>query len=104
MILEIGTTNYSDDLLCIKKAMSHMESLLGAYNGYTVSDPSERFGWTFFKMVFRPDLRAGIEDRFADMLARYRSKDPGQRFAEFVADYLDSKGCKVRVSVVPGDS
>ena len=49
IVLEVGTKNYVDDLLSIKKALSHMESLLGCYNGYVVSEPSTKFGWTFFK-------------------------------------------------------
>ena len=47
--LEIGTQNYLDDLLCIKKHLSHMESLLSCYASYNVSEPSSKFGWTFFK-------------------------------------------------------
>ena len=99
MILEIGTTRYSDDMLEIKKAMSHMESLVGAYNGYVLSDTTEKFGWTFFKMAFKPDLHIGIEERFADMISRYRSGDKPSRFAQFIADYFSSKGCNVKVTV-----
>lgn len=101
MILEIGTKSYSDDLLSFKKAMSHMESLLGAYNGYSLGEPSSKFGWTFFKVAFKADLQEGIEAKFADMLAKYKWSGKEQRFASFVADYLDSRGCKVKVSV-PG--
>ena len=36
--LEIGTKNYLDDLLCIKKHLSHMESLLNCYASYTLSE------------------------------------------------------------------
>ena len=34
--LEVKTKNYVDDLLSIKKALSHMESLVGEYNGYAL--------------------------------------------------------------------
>ena len=46
IILEISTKNYLDDLLEIKKALSHMETLLSAYNGFSVSEPVDNFGWT----------------------------------------------------------
>ena len=35
IVLEVGTKNYADDLLLIKKILSHMESLVGGYNGYS---------------------------------------------------------------------
>ena len=61
MVLEVGTKNYADDLLSIKKALSHMETLVGGYNGYVLSEPSSKFGWTFFKLAFKPNLQNGIE-------------------------------------------
>jgi len=46
--LEIGTKSYLDDLLCIKKHLSHMETLLNCHASYVLSEPSSKFGWTFF--------------------------------------------------------
>lgn len=101
MIIEIGTKNYSDDRLKIKMAMSHMESLLSAYNGYVLSDPTEKLGWTFFQMALKPELEMGIEQKFSDMMNKYTWSNPSDKFAKFMADYFNSKGCKVKVSVVP---
>ncbi len=47
--IEIGTKNYTDTRLAIKMALSHMETLVGSTNGYQLSEPYSRFGWTFFK-------------------------------------------------------
>ena len=77
-----------------------MESLLGAYNGYVVSEPSSKLGWTFFKLTFKPNLQTGIEEKFSDMLSKYRWSDPPQKFAKFMTDYFNSKGCKVKISIV----
>ena len=63
--LEVGTKNYVDDLLSIKKALSHIESLVGCYNGYALSEPSTKFGWTFFQITFKPDLQSGVEEKFS---------------------------------------
>ncbi|HJJ23354.1 MAG TPA: hypothetical protein OQH54_06540 [Nitrosopumilus sp.] len=97
MVLEVGTKNYIDDLLSIKKALSHMESLVGGYNGYVLSEPSSKFGWTFFKLVFKPNLQNGIEEKFSDMLAKYQWSDQPQKFAKFMTDYLHSRGCDVTI-------
>ena len=97
MVLEVGTKNYADDLLSIKKALSHMETLVGGYNGYVLSEPSSKFGWTFFKLAFKPNLQNGIEEKFSDMLAKYRSSDQPQKFAKFMIDYFYSRGCDARI-------
>ena len=97
IVLEIGTKNYVDDLLSIKKALSHMESLVSGYNGYVLSAPSSKFGWTFFKIAFKPDLQNGIEEKFADMIAKYQANDQTEKFAKFMTDYFASKGCDVKI-------
>ncbi|MGY5152232.1 MAG: hypothetical protein ACW9XA_08185 [Candidatus Nitrosopumilus sp. bin_6a] len=99
LVLEIGTKNYDNDLFLIKKAMSHMETLVGGYNGYALSEPSSKFGWTFFKMAFKPNLRNGIEEKFSDMIIKYQANDQAEKFAKFIADYFISKGCEVKIKI-----
>ena len=100
IVLEISTKNYLDDLLLIKKALSHMESLVGCYNGYLLSEPTSNFGWTFFKLAFKPNLQNGIEEKFADMISRYRWSKPHEKFVKFMTDYFHAKGCDVRLKIV----
>ncbi|MFQ5782155.1 MAG: hypothetical protein ACE5GR_03755 [Nitrosopumilus sp.] len=100
IVLEIGTKNYTDDLLSIKKALSHMESLVGGYNGYVLSEPSFKFGWTFFKIAFRPNLQNGIEEKFSDMIEKYRWGNQSQKFTKFITDYFISKGCDVKIKMI----
>ena len=52
-------------------------------------------------MALKPELHSAIEHKFSDMLNKYRWSDPTDKFAKFMADYFNSKGCEVKVSVVP---
>ena len=97
MVLEIGTKNYADDLLSIKKALSHMESLVDGYNGYVLSEPTTKFGWTFFKIAFKANLQNGIEEKFSDMINKYSWSDKSEKFAKFMADYFNSRGCNIKI-------
>ncbi|NOS62115.1 MAG: hypothetical protein HOO66_03640 [Nitrosarchaeum sp.] len=99
-VFEISTKNYSDDLLLIKKTLSHMETLVGSSNGYALSESSSKFGWTFFKLSFKPNLKNGIEEKFADMLNKYRLNNPSQKFTKFMTDYFQAKGCSIRIKML----
>jgi len=99
IVLEIGSKNYVDDLLLIKKSLSHMESLVNGYNGYVLSEPSSKFGWTFFKLAFKPNLQNGIEEKFSDMITKYQANDQPEKFVKFMTDYFISKGCDVKVKI-----
>lgn len=99
-VFEISTKNYGDDLLVIKKTLSHMETLVGSSNGYTLSEPSSKFGWTFFKLSFKPNLQNGIEEKFADMLNKYQLNNQSQKFTKFMTDYFKSKGCNIKIKIL----
>ncbi|MHA7646611.1 hypothetical protein [Nitrosopumilus sp. S4] len=99
IVLEIGSKNYVDDLLSVKKALSHMESLVGGYNGYVLSEPTSKFGWTFFKLAFKPNLQQGIEEKFSDMISKYNENDHPHKFANFIGDYFRSKGCDLKIKI-----
>ena len=98
IVLKIGTKNYLDDLLCIKKHLSHMETLVGCYDGYTISEPSSKFGWTFFKLEFKSNLQLSISEKFSDILAKYQLSDESQKFTKFMSDYFISRGCNVKIN------
>jgi len=99
-IFEVSSKNYDDDLLLIKKSLSHMETLVGCYNGYALGKPSSKFGWTFFKLSFKPNLKNGIEEKFADMLNKYRLNNASQKFTKFMTDYFQSKGCNIKIKML----
>lgn len=99
-ILEVSTKNYGDDLLLIKKALSHMETLVGSSEGYFLSESASKFGWTFFKLGFKQNFQNRIEEKFADMLNKYRLNTNSQKFATFMTDYFQSKGCNIRIKVL----
>ncbi len=100
VVLEISTKNYFDDLLCIKKHLSHMETLVGCYASYTLSEPSSKFGWTFFKLEFKSNLQISISNFFSDTLLKYQLNDESQKFTKFMGDYFLSRGCNVKINPV----
>ncbi len=95
--LEVSTKNFVEDKLAIKMALSHMETLVGSVNGYLLSEPYSKFGWTFFKIALKADLQEGIEKKFADMLEKYHESNPTEKFAKFMTDYFANKGCNVKI-------
>lgn len=98
--LEISTKNYTDDKLAIKMALSHLETLVSCPNGYVLSEPESKFGWTFFKIAMKGDLEDGIKSKFADMIEKYQWSKPEEKFLKFMTDYFASKGCNVKIKSI----
>ena len=92
-VFEVSTKDYSNNSFQIKKALSHMETLCGVLNSYKLGEPQSKFGWTFFKLIIGPSLEDAIQERFSDMINKYRFSKKPDKFKRFLTDYLESKGC-----------
>ena len=77
-----------------------MESLLNCYASYSLSEPSSKFGWTFFKLEFKSNLQTSIREEFSDILAKYQLNDDAGKFTKFMSDYFVARGCNVKVKSV----
>ena len=58
------------------------------------------FGWTFFKLLFQTNLQHGINQRFSDMIVKAKGRNPDDKFTNFLSDYFESRGCKVRLKLI----
>ncbi len=46
--IQIGTTNYDDDRLLLRKVLGSLESKCQVTDGYLLGEPMSKFGWYFF--------------------------------------------------------
>ena len=99
-VFELGTITYDDDIIQIKKALSHLETNCGVPNSYALSQPVSKFGWTFFQIAMQPALIDGIERKFGDMIQRYRENKPEERLVKFLSDFFESRDCKIRLKII----
>lgn len=97
---EVSTKNYDDDKLRVKMALSHIETLCGCPNGYLLSEPYSKFGWTFFKIAIKGEFEDAIQNKFGDMIEKYKWSNPTEKFTKFMTDYFASKGCNIRIKAI----
>jgi len=98
-IIQIGTTNYEDDIISIKIALSHLQTNCEVQDGFEVGQPVSKFGWTFFPLLIKPHFHYGIEQKFADMIQKYKGKNE-EKFLKFMSDFFEAKGSKVSLKLI----
>ena len=98
-IIEIGTTNYDEHILPIKKALSHLQTNCEVTDGYLISEPTSKFGWTFFQLLLKSSFHDNIEKNFSDMIQKYRGKKE-EKLLNFLSDFFESRGSKVKLKLI----
>ncbi|HSB50082.1 MAG TPA: hypothetical protein VLC72_01950 [Nitrosopumilaceae archaeon] len=98
-ILEIATTNYEDDIFKIKKALSHLQTTCEITDGYLLSKPVSKFGWTFCQLLLKPAFNYNIEKIFSDMIQKYRGKND-EKFTKFMQDFFQARDCTIKLKLV----
>ena len=98
--IQIGTTNYDDDRLLLRKAIGKLESKCQVTDGFLLGEPMSKFGWTFFDLILKPNLHLSIEEEFADMIKKSRGNKPTEKFIDFLSRYFESNDCNVKLKLI----
>ena len=98
--VEIATTKYQSDKELVSLAMESLQSLCGIKDGFLISNPMERFGWAFFKILLKGELFFAIQQKLADQIAISKGKKFDDKFINFLTNFFEYKNCKVKVKLV----
>ena len=100
VIFEISTTKYETDKEIVTSVMKDLQSLCGITDGFLLSNPMEKFGWTFFKILFKNELLAGMQEKFGNQIMNTKGKEFQEKFIDFVTKFFETKNCKIRMKLV----
>jgi hypothetical protein len=98
--VEIATTKYQSDKELVSLAIESLQSLCGIKDGFLISNPMERFGWAFFKILFKGEFFFAIQQKLADQIAISKGKKFEDKFVNFLTNFFEYKNCKVKVKLI----
>lgn len=100
VIFEVSTTKYESDKELVTSVMKDLQTLCGVNDGFLLSNPMEKFGWAFFKILFKTELLAGMQEKFGTQIMNTKGKAFQEKFTDFVTKFFESKNCKIRMRLV----
>ena len=100
VIFEVSTTKYETDKELVTLVMKDLQALCGVNDGFLLSNTVEKFGWTFFKILFKNELLAGMQEKFGTQIMNTKGKAFQEKFSDFVTKFFESKNCKIRMKIV----
>ena len=99
-VLEFSTTKFDEDKSLIIDGMNDIQKLCNITNSYAVSESTSKFGWTFFAIALNSNLYMEILQKFSDKIKKTKGDKPEEKFGNFMGDFFESHGCKIRVKLV----
>lgn len=100
VIFEVSTTKYEVDKERVTLIMKDLQSSCGVTDGFLLGNPVEKFGWTFFKILFKGELLSGMQEKFGTQIMNTEGKAFQEKFSEFVTKFFESENCKMRMKLV----
>ena len=97
-LFEISTRNYDEEITLVKKAMSELEKKCKTTNGFTIGEPSNMAGWTFFNIQLSQEMASIIED--SGMMEGALGYRIGEQLKNFLGHFLESYGSQVRIKQI----
>ena len=96
-VLEFSTTKFVEDQILVIDIMNSLQKLCKISDGYAVREPTSKFGWTFFSIAINSNLYLEISQEFNDVIKKAKGNKPEEKFGNFMSNFLESQGCKIRV-------
>lgn len=96
-LLEIATTNYETDLEFISSAMNTLQSLCEVTDGFLISEPMHRFGWTFFKILLKSELWHALPVKLGENIEKSKGKKYEEKLVSFMTKFFEQNNARVKV-------
>jgi hypothetical protein len=97
-LFQLSTRSYDKELPLVKQALIDLETKCDVQNGYTIEEPFDKFGWTFFNIQISEEMANVIEK--SGMMEGALGYRIGEQLTNFVGHYLESNGSNVRIKKI----
>ncbi len=97
-LFQLSTRSYHKEVLIVKQALIDLEKECNVQNGYTIEEPFDKFGWTFFNIQISEEMVSIIEK--SGMMEGALGYKIGEQLTNFVGHYLETKGSNVRIKKI----
>ncbi|MDH3277356.1 MAG: hypothetical protein OEL77_09465 [Nitrosopumilus sp.] len=97
-LFQLSTRNYNDEILLVKKALIDLQTECNVQNGFTIKEPFEKFGWTFFNIQISEEMANLIEK--SGMMEGALGYKIGEQLTNFIGHFLETKGSNVRIKKI----
>ena len=97
-IFQLSTRSYDKEIILVKQAMLELEKQCNVTNGFTLSEPFTKAGWTFFNLQITTEMTTMIEKSgLMEGALGYRI---AEQLKNFLGHFLESKGSQVRITKI----
>ena len=97
-LFQLSTRSYDFELSIVKQALIDLQTACNVKEGYTIAEPFEKFGWTFFNIQISEEMANIIEK--SGMMEGALGYRIGEQLTNFVGHYLETKGSNVRIKKI----
>lgn len=97
-LFQISTRNYGAELPLVTQALTALSLECDVKNGFTIGEPFQKFGWTFFNIQISEKLAEIIEK--SGMMEGALGFKIGEQMTNFIGHYLETKGSSVRIKKI----
>ncbi|MCV0392740.1 MAG: hypothetical protein K5790_05525 [Nitrosopumilus sp.] len=97
-LFQLSTRSYDKEITIVKNALQELENECNVKNGYTIEEPFQKFGWTFFNIQISEEMSNKIEK--SGMMEGALGYKIGEQMTNFIGHYLETKGSSVRIKKI----
>ena len=96
-LFQVSTRN-PKEIVSVKKAMEELESTCKVKNGFDISEPMSKFGWTFFNIKLSSEIVPIIEK--SGMMKGVYGHKIGEQLQNFLGHWFEKRGIQFEIKLI----
>lgn len=97
-LFQLSTRSFDKEIPLVRQALADLEKECGVQNGYSIDEPFNKFGWTFFNIQISEGMAGSIEK--SGMMEGALGFRIGEQLTNFIGHYLETRGSNVRIKQI----
>jgi len=98
-LFQLSTRSYDDEIILVKNAMIQLEKKCDVKDGFSLSKPLTKLGWSTFNLQITAEMETIIEK--SGMMEGALGHKIGEQLKNFLGHFLESHGSQVRIKEIP---
>lgn len=97
-LFQLSTRSFDKEIPLVRQALADLEKECGVQSGYSIGEPFNKFGWTFFNIQISEGMADSIEK--SGMMKGALGFRIGEQLTNFIGHYLETRGSNVRIKQI----
>lgn len=99
MNINVSAIDYDNTSKVIKSALTQLEEMVHAEDGFVITDSEFAFGWHFYVVAVNKELIQKLADQMGPNFQKLKGKNMEKKFLAWLTGKVEQKNLRIKLAI-----